>query len=144
MKASEKELKCIAIARKYRNLAIKRHEDNGSTDLEEVHAHYATDDDVSEIKTFSQLWKDKGLMQFGIQLYGYRKQEQLDCLVDWFEILFEDTEVLKMLLRTVETRLTELQREFYKNHPEGHINISSSVDLLPTEIDKHFESYEVL
>ena len=108
---------------------------------------YLIDNEVSETKTFEQLWNDKGLRDWGIgymQYSGYSESEQLSCLKYWFVSLYNKTENdFDDYYNKVLKRINEGRRKFYQENPNGHISMASPIQLLPAEFDKMFGNYKI-
>lgn len=147
MKATEKELQCIDISRKFREKIINRRTIEAignNTPQNEIGEIYKLNNEVSEIKLFSQLWNDKGLRDYGViylKYSGYTLEEQQDCIIEWFKILFGDIRKLEVIARQIRERLNTEFVQFKKENPNGYISLVPREHLLPIEIDKVFGEY---
>jgi hypothetical protein len=137
--ATEKELKCIEEARKLITKIAHPRFGEPAVRLEDFKDIFS-DDEVSEIKLFSQLWKDMGMHASWDILI---REKQLDCIVEWFSILFDniDSKKLEEVYKNIKLRNSETFKNFRKENPHGHISLISPVTLLPKEIDKVFGYY---
>jgi hypothetical protein len=103
--------------------------------------------DVSENKSFLQLWSDKGLRDYGLahmHMGPYNYKEKFYCLSEWVKILYDEKFDLKQLEMEIRDRQIRHVREFYETHsPGSHITPANPVDLIPFEIDKVFGNYKV-
>lgn len=103
--------------------------------------------DVSENKSFLQLWSDKGLRDYGLahmHMGTYNYKEKFYCLSEWVKILYDEKFDLKQLEMEIRERQIRHVREFYETHsPGSHVTPANPVDLIPFEIDKIFGNYKV-
>lgn len=115
-----------------------------SKQINEIIELYHLDNEMSEAKTFSQLWDDKGLRDYGLHwriFSGYTKKEQRQCIYEWFKILYGETNQLDKLIEEIKNRQILSTQQFYKENPLSHISIASIESMLPEEIDLHFRHY---
>jgi hypothetical protein len=121
----------------------KNKEQSPEIQLKEI---YSLDQNVSEIKTFSQLWDDKGLRDYGREWWkysGYTKEEQRRCIYKWFEILYNrDSSVLDNLVSIIEEEQTASIRRMYADNPGLRISMDSMESILPERIDTLFGEYK--
>ena len=147
MKATEKELQCINISRKFRERVMARKTKEAfenKLNYNKIGNIFSLDNEVSEVKLFSQLWNDKGLRDYGLnyQKYtGYTLEEQQDCIIEWFEILYGDVKILENIAREIRERLNAEFVKFKKENPNGYISLVPREHLLPIEIDKVLGEY---
>lgn len=103
--------------------------------------------DVSENKSFLQLWSDKGLRDYGLAHIDngpFSYKEKFYCLSEWIKILYDENFDLKQLEMEIRERQIRHVREFYETHsPGSHVTPANPVDLIPFEIDKMFGKYKV-
>lgn len=104
---------------------------------------YYIDNEVSEIKSFSQLWDDKGLRDYGTEFWiysGYTKAEQQECIDKWFEILYGNIEKVSNISKTISDKQVEESINFHRSN-QGHINMGTPIVFLPEKIDEKFGFY---
>lgn len=103
--------------------------------------------DVSENKSFLQLWSDKGLRDYGLAHMDrgpFSYSEKFYCISEWVKILYDENFDLKQLEKEIKDNQVRLVREFYNTHSSGsHITPANPIDLIPFEIDKIFGNYKV-
>ncbi|MBX3162940.1 MAG: hypothetical protein KF900_00535 [Bacteroidetes bacterium] len=100
------------------------------------------DHDVSETKTFAQLWEDKGAVSLYLDFCDceieFKHTEQEQCIDEWFKILYGETQPLEDLKKRIRSR----QAASARNFAGGHINFKKLSDILPNEIDEVVDRYE--
>jgi hypothetical protein len=139
MKPTEKELECILFAKRYlrSDINILLHESK-----EEIAQNITFD--VSEKKTFEQLWGDHGLRDYGINHMHrgiFNDESKRECIKYWVEVLYPvkiDTDEIE---KDLVARAVERWKRYYQEHPNGHIRIASSIDNLPYELGKRYGDY---
>ncbi|MDA3953862.1 MAG: hypothetical protein PF485_09455 [Bacteroidales bacterium] len=112
----------------------------------DIEASYSLGYDVTGNKTFSQLWDDKGLRNWGgghMHLSGLSNDQQMDCMIYWFEVLYrKDKSEIDILIEQIKQRIKKTIGEFYDEHPNGHVLPMQVHQLLPEEIDKKYGNYD--
>lgn len=154
MTATEKERQCIDYSLQIRKLVIERklsdvkNDGNFEKIKKEITNQFLVNYEVSEIKTFSQLWDDKGLRNWGrahLHLTGFTEDEQLSCIKYWYIALYEKSDFdFEKLIDTIQENRRKSISEFYSQNPCGHISPISIVQSLPKEIDRIYGDYETL
>lgn len=100
--------------------------------------------EVSEHKSFLQLWSDHGLRDFGIGYteHGrYNKKEKLQCLSEWIKILYASEIDLEEFVEQVGKHNREKIREYIRENPGIHVTLADPIDLAIFEIDRLFGNY---
>ena len=113
---------------------------NLSNRIKKLEVYYHLDNEVSEIKTFSQLWSDKSA-----RVYGYSYES---AIYEWVNILYEQPAELEAelekLSQLAKNRQSEERRKIIGGRDPMKLFISWSSDYGPyfrEEIDKHFGQY---
>jgi len=143
MKPNDKEVICIQFASKFypqpKKLSFFDRLSGKKIDVFD-----ASKCDVSDIKTFSRLWADYGLRDWGMD-FTYRKRydrdEKIQCLKEWVKILYNkslDHDAIELPLKEENLKIRE---EFRKENPGGHISTRKTEDILPEMIDKLYGLY---
>ena len=162
MIASTKELRCIAASRKFKdNSLIRKGEKLGLNNSDVffftpllrlffnkksgsknkmllIHKSHEMDNIVSETKSFSQLWSDKGLWD---ENFDCTLEERKECIYTWFNILYENSSALEEIEQMIINRQSEVRRTFYEEEPNGHISMAAIHVVLPEEIDTRLGLY---
>jgi hypothetical protein len=115
-----------------------------SKKIKELKAIYFLDNEVSEIKTFTQLWDDKGLRVHGEEWWiydGYTKEEQLNCIKEWFYILYGSSNDLERIIDEIKVRQEESLQNMRENNPNMRIKMASIEMMLPKGIDDWCANY---
>ncbi len=110
--------------------------------LKSTHTNY----EVSENKSFLQLWSDKGLRDYGLGYMEngpYSYEDKFYCLSEWVKILHDDKFDLKILETEIHKKQVERANYRSKNNPSVRITLANPIDLIPFEIDKIFGNYNV-
>jgi hypothetical protein len=129
-------------------LAAEVMEKDPPFDINELKAYYNRDCNIFGYKTFSNLWDQKGLRNYGI---GYLEnpyipeEDVLLCQEKWFCLLYDKskdnfTEVLKSVKEDIQEEI----KQFYKENPDGHVSPCDSYQLIPEKIDAWYGSYSDL
>jgi len=112
--------------------------------IKKIHEKYWSGYEMSENKTFLQLWSDKGLRDSGIGFmdYGpYTYQEKFDCLSQWIHILYDEKFDLKKFEEEIERRENEREIEFLRKNPHMEVFPNDPIDMIPFSIDALFNNY---
>ncbi|MDA3781181.1 MAG: hypothetical protein PF487_13290 [Bacteroidales bacterium] len=113
--------------------------------VREIKYKYEIGYDISNNKSFNQLWDYKGLRNWGMShmhLSGITQKQQLDCIYYWFNILYgKDRSELDELCKIIQERIKKIISDYYKENPKGHIIPSKVHQHLPDEIDKKYGNY---
>jgi len=145
MKPLQKELKCINFAKQFcskpktsKNIFQKLF---GNKTIKKENEY-----EVSTIKTFTQLWSDFGLRDFGVEycIRGFfNRENKLDCIKFWVKELYEvDIDIIK-LEEEIKRKLIKSRQEIMKNNPGiSGVIMAEPVDEIPEEIDFLFGYYE--
>lgn len=119
---------------------------NIKNEIYNIQDRYSLGYDVSENKSFTQLWDDKGLKNWGVghmHLVGISQEQQLNCIKYWFEVLYgKEKSELDILIEQIQQRIRKTRQEFYEEHPNGHVTPVQVQQLLPEEIDKKYGNYD--
>jgi hypothetical protein len=106
---------------------------------------YELDYETSTIKSFEQLWDDKGLRDWGMthmHLTGFTNEDKMNCISEWFSILYnKDKSELEVLVSKIRERIQKTISDYYTTNPKGHITPIEIVQALPQEIDKTYGNY---
>jgi hypothetical protein len=143
MKPTIKEIKCIEFARQFyttpTKLSFIKNIFGKKQDL-----FIAKEQTVSTNKTFSQLWSDYGLRNYGIE-YIHRGKFSADskllCIKEWVKILFESDIDIFSLKSEIIDRNTRTKIEMHKKGISG-IVMADPIDQMDNEIDKIFGVYQ--
>jgi len=131
MEPNQRELKCIEYVRNI----LEPDPFLQSLKMEDPEDKLGNLTSVSPIKTFSQLWKDRGLDKHGIAFF-FKKQQ---CMQEWVEILYSSDLDLEEMVQKELKEQTEYRAELSKSGIR--LNLTPPVDLLPGKIDEIFGAY---
>lgn len=99
---------------------------------------------VSENKSFIQLWSDKGLRDYGITHMDegpYSYEEKFFCLSEWIKILYDEDFDLKKFEKEIREREQMRMKEYLHKNPDIFITPADPIDLIPFAIDSIFGEY---
>ncbi len=139
MKPTEQEIECILFAKRYLRSDINILLYESKVEIEQ-HITF----DVSEKKTFEQLWGDHGLRNYGINHMhrGFFSDEQKrECIKYWVKVLYPFHINTDEIEQDLVAQAVARWKRYYREHPNGHISIASSIDCLASELDKRYGNY---
>lgn len=143
MKPTIKEIKCIEFARQFYPIPPK------SSFIRSIFGKkqdlfIAKEQPVSTNKTFSQLWSDYGLRDYGVN-YIHRGRFSTDskrlCIIEWVKILFESDIDINSIEENIIDRNRKTKIEMHKKGVSA-IVMSKPIDQMDNEIDKIFGIYQ--
>ena len=143
MKPTIKEIKCIEFARQFYHISPK------PSFIKKIFGKkqdlfIAKEQPVSTNKTFSQLWSDYGLRNYGIE-YIHRGKFSADskllCIKEWVKILFESDIDINSLEEVIIDRNRKTKIEMHKKGCSA-IVMAKPIDLMDNEIDNIFGIYQ--
>jgi len=127
MGPSDKELTCINYAKQF------------------YHDGKTVNYQVSEMKSFSQLWSDFGLRDYGSRYWGrgkFKREDKLTCIEYWVKTLYDIELDIKKFESEIEQELQAERLEMMKEDPSGSVSMIDAVDAMPLRIDEKFGLYE--
>lgn len=132
MKPTEKELKCIKYARRFYKIPF-------------WHKYFHKNEyEVSDLKTFEQLWSDFGLRDYGsnyLHRGPFRKEEKIKCLQYWVVNLYSvDIDIYKWY-NEIRVDLINQLTKFYEKNPGCRIQMQKAEDLIIEKIELKFGQY---
>ena len=139
MKPTEKELECILFAKRFLrsdfNILLQESK-------EEIARSITFE--VSEKKTFEQLWGDHGLRNYGIN-YMHRgfftEEDKRECIRYWVKVLYPfqiDTDEIE---KEITTSNAERYKQNLKEYPNRRISFAKSIDCVPNALDRKYGDY---
>lgn len=142
MKPTRNEIICIEYARNYYPQPQLTWWDKLLGRKEDI--FNAEEQDVSELKTFTQLWSDFGLRDFGIE-YLHRgrfdRNDKLACIKMWVKILYKNKIDIDELQKKIIERNNLSRRNMATKNPGLRFSYPDVIDSIPTEIDKLVPQY---
>lgn len=105
---------------------------------------YQIDYNVSEIKSFEELWNTKGLRDWDVEYYhlSFKDEDKIECLKNWCKILYNiEQNQFNEIIDTIRMGIAKSRQEFYRENPNAHISMVSPIQKLPTVIQNNFGNY---
>jgi len=148
MTPTRNELQCIEIALKYKESIIQpkdetsnfsffkkwesKREANDDVKGEKAEVEYS----VTDLKLFSVLWSEYGLEEGNLD-------DQLDCIKEWVNILFEKKVDIDLLCEQLKQKNEGIFNSFHflRKGRFAHIELVPTIDMLPEEIDDVYGQY---
>ena len=98
------------------------------------------DYETSTLKTFSQLWKSKGLEY---PRYWASPKLKKECIYFWFAVLYDKSEdESAILLKLIEDKIWKERSDFNRENSGIHSDWCDMSESISVEIDEKYETYD--
>lgn len=124
--------------------AVSSQDNSLKTKRKQIEDKLRMDYQMSENKTFTQIWHDKGLLTSHFtsisssEIANYKKQ----CIYEWFKILYGDFGHIEGLYEELKGEQNKVLTKFYLDNPRAHLSLSALEDSLPDAIDDSVGNYK--